>query len=106
MFKVDHSFKSDTYRTVVYYPDLPVCQILEDGKSNPLILAIIEAVRPRAPEFIEICKRSGRISALNVSFDDAPGIEMWPTGKYKVWLKFFDKLDDNIGNLSYTASIF
>lgn len=106
MFKVDHSFESENYRTVVNYPDLPMCRIFEGGKTNPLILAIIDTVRPMAPEFIQICTRSGKFSAQNVSFDLVPGIEMWPSGKYKVWLKFFDKLDDNIGNISYTASIF
>lgn len=106
MLKVDHSFKSDTFRTVLTYPDLPVCRIFKDGKTNPLIMAIIEDVRPRAPEILEICTRSGRISAHNFSLDNAPGLDMWPSGKYKVWLKFFDKLDDNIVNLSYTTTIF
>lgn len=103
---MDHSFRSDTYKTVIIYPDLPICKILVDGIANLLVKAIIDALKPMAPELFEICMRAGKFSAQNVTFENAPSTEMWPSGKYRVWLKFFDKMDDNIANISYTASIF
>lgn len=103
--KVDHSFKSDNYRTVLNYPDLPLCKIFKDGQSNPLILAFIDALRPMAPDILEICSRSGKIAARNVTFENSAALEMWPSGNYKTALKFFDSMDDNIVNISYTTLV-
>lgn len=105
-FKVEHSLNYDNYRAVIDSPDLPVCKILKDGKSNPFIRSLIDALRPLAPEILEICSRSGRLSAWNVTFHGSPILEIWPTGNYKTTLKFFDSMDDNIANISYTASVF
>lgn len=106
MLKVDHSFKSENYRTVLENPNLPVCQIFKDGKTNPLIQAFIDTLRPMAPDIFEICSRTGRIAAQNVTFANTAAIEMWPSGNYKVAIRFFDSLDDNIANISYTTTIY
>lgn len=104
--KVDHSLGSDNYRTVVNYLDLPVCKIIKDGGGNPLLQALIDTLRPMAPEVLEFCTRSGKISWWNITLQGSAFLEMWPTGNYKVALKFFDAMDDNIANISYTASVF
>lgn len=104
--RVDHSLKSDDYRTVINYQDLPACQVIRDGRTNPIIQAIIDTLRPQAPEMLEICSRSGKISAQNVTFEDTIVLKIYPTGNYRVALKFFDRMDDNIVNISYTARMF
>lgn len=104
--KIDHSFQSDNFRTVLNYPDLPACKILKDGQSNPWILALIDSLRPMAPEILELCSRTGRISAQNVTFENSAVTDLWPKGSYKVAAKFFDSMDNNIVNISYTATIF
>lgn len=106
MLKIDHSIKSDSYRTVVDYPNLPICRILKDGKANILIQAIIDSLRPTAPELFEICSRTGKIWAYNFTFENSPVAEIWPAGNYKVAFKFYDSLDDNIMNVLYSAIIF
>lgn len=82
-----------------------MCKILKDGQSNPLILTLIDSLRPIAPELLEICSRSGRINVRNVTLEDSAFLELWPNGHYKVALKFFDSMDDNVVNISYIAVV-
>lgn len=83
-----------------------MCKILEDGKANPVIQAIIDSLRPIAPEILEMCSRTGRFIAHNVTFENSLVTEMWPAGNYKVATRFFDRLDNNIVNVSYSAIIY
>lgn len=54
---------------------------------------------------VETCSRAGEFKAMNVSLQNSSLVSTWPTGNYMTLIKFNDKKDMNIYNLTFYALI-
>lgn len=73
---------------------------------SPFIKELLEVAVNITGEMIEVCKRSGDFSVSNVSLSKVSMVAIWPSGDYRISLKLFDDIDDNISNGSYYGTLF
>lgn len=61
---------------------------------------IVDTVAETAPKgFFHPCPWYGLVKAHNISFSTKGFITQFSRGRYKIFLRFFDKFDDNIISL-------
>lgn len=87
------------------HPNVPICKVFSGSDANPFINMIVQTVREVAGDVIDACFRAGEFKLWNVTFVNSSTMMVWPTGNYKTVFRFFDALDDNIANLTYTTTI-
>ena len=66
---------------------------------------MIELSRTVAGDLLECCSRSGDFKVSNLTLADQSYLLIWPSGDYKLTFAYFDKIDDNIMNLTMTTVI-
>lgn len=78
-------------------------KMIEDNK----FLSIIVAELQKTPMgiYLDVCKRTGDFIAYNISFQESQYAQMWPDGDYKLNALFYDKIDREIMNFTYTARV-
>lgn len=95
----------DNYSTIVDYPSIQICKILEDSKSNIFVQQLIEVTKSVAADLLNCCSKSGDFSMRNVTINNSTFLTLFPSGNYKTSFKYFDHIDDNIMNLTLTIGI-
>lgn len=97
---------SDSYGLIARLPKIEFCQIYAGLESSLLINVIMNTAKSLKNGLLDTCARAGAIISYNISFIDVPTAARWPTGNYKIKLKLFDDIDDNIFNLTSETTIF
>lgn len=94
------------YSSIVDYPNLHICKILADGKSNILIQQLVEVTRSIAADLLNCCSKSGKFLMTNVTLNNSTFVNLFPSGDYRATFKYFDHIDDNIMNLTLTLGVY
>ena len=72
---------------------------------SPFIQLLLKSLKEHLGTFFEACERVGEFTSRNISIQDLPILAQWPKGQYKVELKTFDEIDDNIVNATLFMTI-
>lgn len=97
---------SDSYGIIIRQPKIEFCRIYAGLESFLFVNVLINDAKSLKNGLLEICARAGVIISYNISYSDIPAAARWPTGNYKIALKLFDDIDDNIFNLTSETTIF
>lgn len=103
---VNHKIiNGDTYRQVLKYPDFAACQSLTDGTDNIAVKVFLDLFKVLVGELLDSCSRSGTFKSWNVTLQGNTFLETWPAGDYATLIRIFDEIDDNVFNVTFTASL-
>lgn len=105
LLSVERKTDAIHFNTIVNFTDLPICRIVEGSEENFLISKVIEHLRPTAKDLFEICSRTGDIKVANISLANSTVLALFPSGDYRITVKFFDSADDKIHQFSYNSSV-
>lgn len=70
-------------------------------KSIPLFEILLDEAKIMGKDLLEVCHRVGDLKAANVTFNNSTFVSKWPTGDYKVVIKFYDADDPNIFTVNF-----
>lgn len=73
---------------------------------NPIMAWLFEFAKKTVPaKYIHPCPYFGVMEAYNLTLIPSNRIVQFPSGYYKVILRFFDHIDDNIITATYGAQL-
>jgi hypothetical protein len=71
----------------------------------PFADLLLKEVKSAGQELTEICDRPGSFAVSNYSFAKSPMTAKFPAGDYRLNIKFFDDIDENIGNFTMIGTV-
>lgn len=98
--------KGGKFEVITQHSNIEFCKFVGGMDTNPFLGKLLELARSVASGLLEACTRgAGEYSANNVSQTNVPFAAIWPDGDYKISIRLFDEIDDNIGSGFYLATI-
>lgn len=98
--------KGEKFEVITQHPDIEFCKIVGGMDTNPFLSKMLVVAKSVVNGLLEVCTRgAGEYSATNISLTNVPFVSVWPNGDYKISVRFYDEIDDNIGGGFYLATL-
>lgn len=91
------------YDRIINLPNVEGCKILQGMKTIPLLLGIKELLESSDGNIFSACSSTGEIAMANFTLANSSIVKLWPSGEFKTVVKFYDKIDDNIFNVTFLS---
>jgi hypothetical protein len=91
------------YRHYLHIDNLEFCKILKGASSTPFMVRAVGWFQQISKNFPFICNSTGLLHFHNLTFNSNPMMVAYPAGYHRSILRFYDKNDFNIFNVSMTG---
>lgn len=92
---------SNEFVKCLFFERIEWCRVVDGMKAIPLFEILLNEAKIMGKDLLEVCHRIGDLKASNITFNNSTFVSKWPTGDYKVELKFYDADDPNIFNVNF-----
>jgi hypothetical protein len=91
------------FRLVFQVENIPLCRLLEGAKATPFLAKVIEYAKTIHENITQTCSTIGAMNLLNVSFPNAPFLNLFPNGHYLLIVNGTDDYDSDMFNAMMTV---
>lgn len=92
---------SNEFVKCLHFPEIPWCKVVDGMKFIPLFDLLLNEAKVMGDDLLEVCHRIGDLKATNVSFSNSTFVSKWPSGDYKVEIRFYDDADADIFSVNF-----
>lgn len=102
-----NKFDNGSFRQIFKIKKFEWCSLMAgESKSNYMTNMIINTFKSSVTtEIFHKCPFLGKISLLNVTLKAEPMLSIYPTGVYRIVIKAYDDIDDNILTLKLSFDL-
>jgi hypothetical protein len=101
-FKLNHD---DSYRELFKMENLEACKIFEGSETTSFVKRSLEWIMSLVKDLSLFCTSSGQMKFNNITFTDAPFLNVFPAGFFSFFARFSNEFDDGAFKVKAAAVV-
>lgn len=92
-----YKYDGEKYRQIFKLSRVEWCAIMAGTtKPNQMVKLIFNTVKESIPQLFHKCPFEGRFEVHNITMKNGKFLSIYPSGKYRMNIKLYDEIDDEI----------